>query len=754
MGNCKRLAGLVLAIDLGLVVCCARGTEYQFVPGGANDWWMTATNWNPNGVPNSVNDVVVFDASAAPGYTTNVHSAYYVIQEMRFATTSTWNVHNARQDPTLQAPSGNALVTQNGSGAVTFGTDLRFLSNTVFGGTGTGNITVNGSTDAGAYNFKETVRGPGGLTMQGNYTLTINAPVSYQGATTINAGTVLFNGDSLKPGPGWTEGADVTPYGYVPADLAPITVNSGAKLGGIGTLRADATVNAGASFLPGSPASTPSAKTMTLNNLTLASGSATGIDLGGATPGNGTGYYDQVTVVNQLSLGGTLTVSLVGAYVPPIDTVYTIFRYGTLNPIANAFSAVNTPAIPPNHPNWSWNIDYGTGTNSQVTLNYQANPWYFTAGSYDTLPPGSQNPWWATTANWSYNGKPGFDSANPDVVIFDDAHYSAAALAALGNHQTNIHDVGPGWLKEIQVNTSSSWWFYNNNRTLAMKNPVAGQQARFMQNGSGTVTVDDNLQLDSTTLFGGSGTGTVTVNGQQQACNSSTGPRSGIYGTGGVVLDGNYTLVFNNVTNYQGTTTINRGTLLFNAETLRVNPSWVDGQPSTYYLPSTQGAVTVNAGGTLGGTGKLHAPVEIASGGILAPGTSAGVFTVDSLTLDPGSLTRMELGGATPGNGAGFHDQVVVSGALSLAGTLDVALLGGFQPAFGQSFVLFRYGSLDPQHSTFDALIAPAGPWGNFIIDYGSGTNSQITLTAVPEPAGALLMVFGAGLAWWRRKRS
>jgi len=746
----------MLAVLLGLVSAEVRATEYHFNPNGAsNNWWVTEANWSPVGVPNSVEAIVVFDvpADASHSNSINVHQDYYTVQELRFNLANAWELQNARQDPKLEAPAGSsALITQLGTGAVTFNTDLVFNSPTIFGGSGTGNIIVNGTlvTSYTGDSYRETIRGSGGLTMNGNYTLTFNTAVSYQGPTVINAGTVLFNGDTKAP---VYSGMEV--IRYTPVTLQPVTVNGG-TLGGSGNLRADVTVHAGATFSPG----TTSANTMTVKSLSLQTGSTTAVDLAGS----GAGHYDHTAVTEQLRLGGTLKVNIATGYTPSIGSAYTLFTYGTLDSVANRFDSLDLSAIPAIHPNGSWNVDYGAGANSQVTLNYQSNPWYFTGGGYDpsyvspdTVHEPANADWWAIRANWNYDGKPGLDPENPDVVIFDDAH-----LHPLAPHATNIHDAAPGYLKELQVNTSatSGWRFYNNDRALAMKNTAAGQPARITQNGSGPIRMDVNLRLDSDTVFGGSGSGTVTVNGSvMDVVYWEGGPpaafaRLGVYGNGGLVLDGHYTLVLNNVVNYQGTTTINAGgRLLVNAETAKQNPDWVYRDRPTYYLPSTQGKVTVNAGGTLGGTGKLHAPVEVTAGGILAPGASAGVFTVDSLTLDPGSITRMELGGPTPGNGSGFYDQVVVTGLLSLGGTLDLTLLDGFQPTSSQSFVLFRYGSLDASHRTFDALTGPAGLLSVFTLDYGTGVNSQITLTAVPEPAALSLLVLGAvARASWRRK--
>ena len=528
-----------------LAVCLSTGSapavEYYFTGTGAadNDWWATADNWSPNGNPGASaanGDVAIFDQSWSSRNTTNTHTPHHYLQELRFNTSGSWRLHNSVWDVYMNhtVAGENALFTQNGSGPVTLDCDLRFDDDTVFGGTGSGQVTIKGSVTAqhATYGPRNGAFGSEGLILNGSYTLALENVAGYQGPTTINAGTLLFNAESAIVNPNWqTEPG--TPW--IPSTQGAVTVNSGGTLGGTGILRAAVTVNSGGTFSPG-----VSPGVFTVESLTLAGGSNTLVELGGATPGNGTGFHDQTNVTSQLSLGGTLNVDLVGSYAPTALSTYTIFNYGSLDPGAGSFDTVNLPSyIPAAHPNWSWEIDYGTGTSSQVTVGLESNPWYFTAGSY---PSGARNPWWATPDNWSYDGKPGFDSNNPDVVIFDDAHYSPDALAALGNHQTNIHDVNPGYVKELRVNTASSWWFYNNSRTLAMKNAEAGQPALFTQNGPGTVLVDSNLRLDSDTVFGGTGSGKVTVNGQQAAVHATLGPRPGVFGAGGLTLDGNYTL--------------------------------------------------------------------------------------------------------------------------------------------------------------------------------------------------------------------
>jgi len=87
------------------------------------------------------------------------------------------------------------------------------------------------------------------------------------------------------------------------------------------------------------------------------------------------------------------------------------------------------------------------------------------------------------------------------------------------------------------------------------------------------------------------------------------------------------------------------------------------------------GAVSVTTNGTLGGSGTISGTVNV--GGTLAPGNSPGVQTQVSgnTTLSSGAHFQAQLGGTTPGNGDGFHDQYdVQAGRFNLdpGVTLDV----------------------------------------------------------------------------------
>lgn len=134
-----------------------------------------------------------------------------------------------------------------------------------------------------------------------------------------------------------------------------------------------------------------------------------------------------------------------------------------------------------------------------------------------------------------------------------------------------------------------------------------------------------------------------------------------------------------------GTTTLT-GTLTFTGGTevtagiLRMNGDYT-------------GKTTVDADSILGGNGTFSGDIDVY--GTLAPGNSPGVTTqlVGDTTMISGSFFAAELGGTTPGNGNGFHDQHIVSAGQFIIQpnvTLEIQSWGGFVPARGDVFTLIQ----------------------------------------------------------------
>ncbi len=172
------------------------------------------------------------------------------------------------------------------------------------------------------------------------------------------------------------------------------------------------------------------------------------------------------------------------------------------------------------------------------------------------------------------------------------------------------------------------------------------------------------------------------------------------------------------------------------------------------------GLTTVEAG-VLGGHGAVERlAVENAT---LAPGESAGLFSVrGDLRFQAGTLA-MELGGLARGSG---YDALDISGSLSLGdGTvLRLSFIGGFLAQGGQQFQLVD-GDTDVFGSFTNVadgtrLLTDDGA-GSFVVHYGAGQGLRLTdfqaTAPVPEPATWGLMalgLLGVGAAARRRGRA
>jgi autotransporter-associated beta strand protein len=185
------------------------------------------------------------------------------------------------------------------------------------------------------------------------------------------------------------------------------------------------------------------------------------------------------------------------------------------------------------------------------------------------------------------------------------------------------------------------------------------------------------------------------------------------------------TLTLEAINTYGFGTTLAGGTLIVNGS-----------------LPA--GTFNISSGTTLGGSGTINPAVTLPSGATLTPGNYAlGTLTVNNaLTLLPGSTCRFELDktfGAT-------NDQLLVTGALALGGTLTVTNLGGTLWA-GDSFQLFTAAS---PSGAFAATNLPPLPVG-FLWQWtpANGTLSIYSTVALdPANINASLAGNACSLSW------
>ena len=123
--------------------------------------------------------------------------------------------------------------------------------------------------------------------------------------------------------------------------------------------------------------------------------------------------------------------------------------------------------------------------------------------------------------------------------------------------------------------------------------------------------------------------------------------------------------------------------------------------------------------------------------GHISPGNSPGLITVTgNFTMESGASYKCELKNLT-GAGTG-HDQIDVSGDVSLDGTLDI-VLDGYTPSDNDLFDVIAYdGTLTGTFSSVSGL--PAG-WQ---VDYGVITANTVTLYGPSTPLPMELINFNA----------
>ncbi len=168
-------------------------------------------------------------------------------------------------------------------------------------------------------------------------------------------------------------------------------------------------------------------------------------------------------------------------------------------------------------------------------------------------------------------------------------------------------------------------------------------------------------------------------------------------GQGGMIKAGSGRLTLNAAQSYTGGTTLDAGVLEINS--------------------TLAGNVTVNAG-TLAGTGSIAGSVA-ATGGTLAAGSSPGVLDIGgNLNLGQLATFAAEVGGSTPGDGAGHYDQVNVAGNAAVDGALSLTWLSGYVP------------------SSSDVL---------YILTRGTGTG---TFSGLPEGASLTLGIYAAQITY------
>ena len=321
---------------------------------------------------------------------------------------------------------------------------------------------------------------------------------------------------------------------------------------------------------------------------------------------------------------------------------------------------------------------------------------------------------WTNSGNWNGGIAP---------VTGDSLQFPAGA-ARLSN--TNNFAAGTSF----RMLTFSGAGYLSRGNTIGVSNGISATHA------SGTTTLNLPVTLRNDSVFAVSesdaslsllgsinlnnmsvdfdGAGLITVSNEVSRGGTSAGNMVRKLGAGRLLILRNPT--------YNLPTIVNGGTLQ------------VDGTLSN-------SVVTVNAGGTLQGLGKVGGVIA-GAGATVRPGTTntGDLESLDDVALNAGSTFEVRLNGATAGT---QYDQLRVRGTVTLGGTLAVS--AGFVPASGALFTIIDNDGSENVTGEFaglpdGALLTLNGR--SYRILYGN----DVVLEAMP---GASVWDGGGGTPFW-----
>ena len=144
-------------------------------------------------------------------------------------------------------------------------------------------------------------------------------------------------------------------------------------------------------------------------------------------------------------------------------------------------------------------------------------------------------------------------------------------------------------------------------------------------------------------------------------------------------------------------------------------------------------------GGALSGTGTLNGNLTMA--GMMMPGNPTGTFTLNGNYTQTSAGTLAEQVGWLSGSNANLFK---VSGTATLAGTLALSLLSGYNPMVGDSFILMTFLS---DTGTF-SNVTGTNIGNNLVLDviydaHDVRVEVESASVATPEPGSNLLLLAG-----------
>ncbi|MCY2973152.1 MAG: autotransporter-associated beta strand repeat-containing protein [Planctomycetota bacterium] len=628
------------------------------------------------------------------------------------ATLATRSASTGAATATLSFDQGNLDITT-----------LNIASRT---GTGTGNAT-------GTVNLGDSVDPGTPTTMIGTINMAVNTSA---GGTVL--GDLNITGGNVNVGTGAGTAINMANAGTFRTVTSTIDLTGGIttvtgniiRTGGAGTENATITVNGGTLDMAGNSiggaaaAISLVAQSGTLQNLGQLNGggnlvkTTTGtLILGGINTYTGQTNIDTGTL--QIN-GSTAAASTVN-----VATAGTLTGAGTVG--GNATLTGNGIINISNLGNIGGSLDVTGGNwngSGSVAGAVTASSGTFTIGAGANL-----------TANGNLDVTGGsIASGNSASTITGSVNYTSASSSTFGG-------LIAGSGKTVTVNNGSATLTLSGTNTYTGTTTISGGT---LQLGNGGTT---GSLSTSSEIFNNAN---LTINRSNVVVQGTDFSGAAITGTGSLTQAGSGTTTLNAVNTYSGGTTVSDGTLVVNT-----TGSGTDSGTGS-------GAVSVQSGATLAGSGRITGMVTFTSGATHDPGTSPGVQTLaGGAEYKTGSILNWELIANTElGRGTDF-DGINVMGSL----TIESGVTSNLKFNSSGSTVSWADSFWDSSRTwlVFSNSTAPGVTGGIFSTinvgnDFGGNTllasrgvfswatdsnNIVLNYTAVPEPTS---LVFGIGL--------
>jgi hypothetical protein len=759
--------------------------DFQFSPGVPDDWnggpgfWSSAGNWN-NGIPGSNSDVTIYSGGGDDIVLLDVSSTInslsiggasngFVSQltDNGFAQTLTIsNALNVGQQGALFLYGGSTVavgtdVTNNAGGFIDFdgGSTVTIGGNvsnssgggplqgmfTGFFGTG-GNLLIIAGTMINNANGTFILFGPGDTASIGN-------GMSNSGFVEVaNSSTLTITGNVTNFNSGFIDvegGSTLTINGDVTSSAGLFTssaLSGGNRLNITGTL----TSTAGGQIVPFGPGDVVTLGSLINSSFADVEGGSTLQVIGDASNDQAlfTSYYGSGG--NKLNVGGTLTNLPGGLFIlygpGDVATLGSLTNFEFVDVEGQSTLQVNGDV---NNFNGLFTSAAGTGGN---TLNINGTLTNNPGGQLVLFGPGDK----ATLGNLINSSFADVERGSKLQIKGNVSNFGGmftsfyggggntlnigGALTNNGNFELfgpgDTANIGGGVFSSVEMNVDGG-----SRLDIAgnMDNAGLFTTSGFLLGGGNIVNLGGTLTNEATGAFFLYGGGDVVSVARGMFNSGSVDLEGGstLHITGDLTNDG---LIRTNLRSFGGGNTLTVTGRLSNSGIVRLN-----GPGDVLHANGglvNNGFVTVN-------NGSMIDPPFLNNIGIVNIDSTSTFVVGTGAALGQGyiQLANGTLGEMISNSNFG---QIFVNGSVSLDGTLDILLQGGFKPAVGSAYdlILFTPGDLTGTFSNIQNDIFNNGTEMWLLTYDNSGGLVELTAEAraVPEP-GSLLMLFSGVVA-------